>query len=126
MDDRDEQIGRRIVDYALRIHTALGPGLLERAYEICLAHELVAAGIGVRRQVEVPVSYGGIDLGAGFRIDLLVDGCVVVELKSVERLLPVHLSQMLTYLRFSSVRLGFLLNFNVRHMKDGIRRVVLH
>ena len=126
MDDRDEQIGRRIVDYALRIHTALGPGLLERAYEICLAHELVAAGIGVKRQVEVPVSYGGIDLGAGFRIDLLVDGCVVVELKSVERLLPVHLSQMLTYLRFSRVRLGFLLNFNVRHMKDGIRRVVLH
>lgn len=126
MDDREEQIGSRIVNCALRVHTALGPGLLERAYEVCMAHELQIAGAVVRQQVEVPVTYQGLALDAGFRIDLLVDDCVIVELKAVERLLPVHLSQMLTYMRFSKVQLGFLLNFNVRHMKDGIKRVVLH
>lgn len=126
MDDREERVGRRVIDCAMRVHTIIGPGLLEHVYEVCLAHELPAVGFGVERQVEIPVEYSGLLLDAGFRVDLLVAGCVVVELKSVEKLLPVHLSQMLTYLKFSKVHLGFLLNFNVQHMKDGIKRVVLH
>lgn len=126
MDDRIEEVGRRVIDCALRVHTVLGPGLLEHVYEVCLAHELSTSGIGVNRQVEIPVEYSGLMLNAGFRVDLLVGECVVVELKSIDRLMPVHLSQMLTYLKFSKAKLGYLPNFNVRHMKDGIKRVVLH
>ena len=125
MDDCGDAVGRSIVDAALKVHTALGPGLLESAYEACLAHELSKRGFGVCRQVPLSVGYEGIALDLGYRLDLLVEDGVVVELKAVEKLLPLHLSQMLTYLKLGGYRLGYLLNFNVRHMREGIKRVVL-
>jgi GxxExxY protein len=134
MDDRDtvfsipdstERIAAQIIDAGLRVHTALGPGLLESAYEHCLAHELTKRGLSVQRQVPMPISYDGISLDVGYRIDLLVASCVIVEVKAVEQLLPIHQAQLLTYLRLADCRLGFLLNFNVVLFKSGIRRVVL-
>lgn len=121
----EEWIGRKIIGCALKVHSGLGPGLLESTYEICLLHELRKQQIDVKRQLALPVRYDGLVLDAGYRIDLLVGDCVVVELKSVDQLLPLHLSQVLTYLKLSGVRLGYLLNFNVLRMKDGIRRVIL-
>jgi len=123
--EEEESVGQRIIGCALKVHSALGPGLLESTYETCLAHELGKVDLDVKRQLPLPVAYDGLDLDAGYRIDLLVGDCVVVELKSVERLLPLHLSQVLTYLKLSGVRLGYLLNFNVPRMKQGIRRVIL-
>lgn len=118
-----EQAGKRILDAAFRVHTELGPGLLESAYEACLAHELRAMGVSVQRQVEQAVVYRGHSIDAGYRLDLLVDE-VVVEIKAVERLLPVHEAQLLSYLKMGNYRLGYLLNFNVFRLKDGIKRLV--
>ena len=120
-----ERIGRAVLDASFRVHTALGPGLLETVYEHCLAEELRGSGLRVEQQAPVPVVYGSVKLEVGYRIDLLVGGLVVVEIKSVEAFAPVHTSQVLTYLRFSARRLGFLINFNTVHLKDGIRRLVL-
>lgn len=114
-----------IVQAAIRVHQSLGPGLLESVYEACLAQELMAAGHSVRCQVPLPVEYNGLRLEVGFRMDMLVDDLVVVELKVSESLHPVNEAQVLTYLRFSGKRIGLLLNFNVLKMKDGIRRMVL-
>jgi len=113
-----------IVDGALKVHSALGPGLLESAYEACLAYELRRRGYGVRVQVPLPVKYEGIRIDVGYRIDLLIEEQVVVELKSVRRLLPVHDAQLLSYLKLSGFRVGLLINFHVEHLKDGIRRMV--
>ena len=113
MDDSVELTGRGVVDAAIRVHTALGPGLLESAYETCLAHELVKRGMDVCRQEPLAVVYDGVRLDLGYRLDLLIGGSVVVELKAVDKLLPLHLSQVLTYLKLGKYRLGFLLNFNV-------------
>ncbi|MCW8919724.1 MAG: GxxExxY protein [Gammaproteobacteria bacterium] len=118
-----EEIGKDIVECAMKVHSALGPGLLESAYETCLAHELQKRW-DIRRQVVLPLEYDGIKLDAGYRIDLLVENCVVVELKAVEKLNEVHFAQLLSYLRLGNYNLGFLLNFNVQRMKHGIRRVV--
>lgn len=118
-----ERIGRELVDSAIQVHRELGPGLLEKAYEACLAYELESRGIRVARQVELPVRYRQLKVDAGFRIDLLLDDLVVVELKSVERLIPVHEAQLLSYLRMSNRKLGYLLNFNVYRMKDGVKRM---
>lgn len=120
----DEAIGRQIVDCAVEVHTALGAGLLESAYEVCLAYELVKSGLEVRRQIQVPVQYDHLQLDVGYRVDMFVNDRVIVELKAVEKLLPIHTAQLLTYLKLSKLRLGFLLNFNVEHMKHGIKRVV--
>jgi GxxExxY protein len=120
-----ERVGRLVLDAAIRVHRILGPGLLESVYETCLEHELKKAGLEVARQVLVPVIYDGERLDAGLRIDLLVGGCVVVEVKAVEAVIPVHDAQLLTYLKLTGHRLGYLLNFNVPLMKDGIRRRVL-
>jgi len=120
-----ESIAREIVDAAYTVHRALGPGLLESVYEACLAHELSKRGLKIDRQVILPVVYDSIRLEAGLRLDMLVENQVVVELKAVEVLLPVHEAQMLTYLKLTGHRLGFLMNFNVALMKDGIRRMVL-
>jgi len=120
-----ERIGRAVLDASYNVHRALGPGLLENVYEHCLAEELRRAGLDVRQQVPVPVAYGSVLLEVGYRIDLLVGGAVVVEVKSVEALAPVHLAQVLTYLRFAERRLGYLINFNSVLLKDGVRRVVL-
>ena len=110
---------------AFRVHSALGPGLLESAYEACLLHELRSNGYQVERQVALPIRYRGVTLSAGYRIDLLVNDAVVIELKSVDELAPVHTAQLLTYLRLSKRKLGLLMNFNVKNMQEGIKRYVM-
>ena len=125
LSDRTEAVGRSVVDACLKIHRSLGPGLLESAYELCLAHELERRGHSVTRQVVLPIVFEDIRLDAGYRIDLLVDDLVVIEVKATEDLAPVHEAQLLTYLRLSGRRLGFLVNFNVSLMKRGIQRRVL-
>lgn len=122
---RINEVGRQIVDAAVKVHSALGPGLLESAYQACLAQELGLRGLAVRSEVALPIIYEGLKLSAGFRIDLLVDECVVVEVKALDALHPIHTSQVLTYLKLADKRLGFLLNFNVVLMKHGIKRIVL-
>ncbi len=120
-----ERVAAAIVDSAVTVHKALGPGLLESVHEICLGHELSKRGIPFRRQLDLPVLYDGVRLETGLRIDVLVDDRIVIELKSVESVLPVHEAQLLTYLKLANKRLGFLLNFNVPLMKNGIKRIVL-
>ena len=120
----ENEISREIVDSAIKVHSALGPGLLESAYEGCLEHELSLRGITVKTQVPVPVRYKGVSIDVGYRVDLLVGEKVVVELKSVDKLLPIHTAQVLTYLRLGSYKLGLALNFNTVHMRDGIKRIV--
>src|SRR5690349_16740795 len=107
-----ERLAAQVVDSALRVHSALGPGLLESAYEACLAHELRRRGLAVRQQCELPVVYHGVRVGVGYRLDLLVEDAVVVELKTVAKLLPIHEAQLLSYLRLSGKKVGFLLNFH--------------
>ena len=120
-----EVIFRKILDAAFRVHTALGPGLLESAYEECLYYELRLMGLRVEKQKALPIVYKEVKLDAGYRVDLLVENCIVVELKSVESLTDVHFAQVLTYLKLSGCKLGLLINFNVRHLKNGIKRVIL-
>ena len=115
----------KVIGCAMEVHRALGPGLLESAYEHCLAHELGLTGMPFRRQVELPVRYKGEALDCGYRIDLLVDEQLVIELKSVDALLPIHQVQLLTYLRLTRCRTGLLINFNVALLKQGIRRLSL-
>ena len=110
---------------AFRVHTELGPGLLESAYEACLAHELIEMGYTVERQKGLPLRYRNVNHQIGYRMDMLVAGQVVVELKSVRELTPIDTAQILTYMRLSGVKLGLLLNFNVFRMKDGIRRFIV-
>ena len=119
-----DAIAKQIVDSTYRVHMTLGPGLLESVYETCLVHELTTRAIPIARQVAVPIRYGKLILDGGLRLDLIVDKQVVVELKAVDRLLPVHQAQMLTYLKLSGLRLGLLINFNVGRIKDGIQRFV--
>ncbi len=125
LPEETEQTARHVVDAAVKIHSALGPGLLESVYEKCLGIELAKRGISHERQVSVPGTYEGVTVEPGLRLDLIANNCVVVELKSVEKLLPVHEAQILTYLKLSGMRLGLLLNFNVALMKQGIRRIIL-
>ena len=120
----ENALSGKIIGAAIEVHRVLGPGLLESAYELALAHELGICGIRVERQKPVALRYKEIVLGDGFRLDLLVDGCLVVEIKAVESLLPIHEAQLLTYLRLSGHRLGLLINFNVPILKNGIKRVV--
>jgi GxxExxY protein len=115
-------LSKEVVDAAVRVHTQLGPGLLESAYEGCLAQELRLRGLHVQTQLAVPVFYEGVKIDVGYRIDLMVEDLIVIEVKSVETLLPVHEAQVITYLKLSGKRLGFLMNFNVRLMKVGLRR----
>jgi GxxExxY protein len=119
-----EEIAHEIVDAAMRVHTKLGPGLLEGAYEACLAYELTKRGLGVEQQVPMRLEYGAITLDVGYRIDMLVADQVVLELKSVDRLTPLHAAQLLSYLRLGRYRLGFLINFNTLHLRDGIKRII--
>ncbi len=118
------EISGQVVNAAMKVHTVLGPGLLESVYEACLAHELRGRNLKVQTQVELPVHYEGIVIDVGYRIDMLVADAVVVELKSVERLMPIHEAQLLSYLKLSDRKLGLLVNFNVVHLGDGIRRIV--
>ena len=118
-----DDVARQIVDSAFAVHTALGPGLLESVYEQCLACELGIRNIAFQRQVAVPVTYRNIRLDAGYRMDMVVAGLIPVEIKAVEKALPVHEAQLLTYLRLSGYRIGLLINFNVVLIKDGIKRL---
>ena len=120
----EEDIGRKILAAAMKVHSAIGSGLLESAYEACLAHELRKGGLPLERQIALPIVYDGEKLDAGYRLDLWIERKVIVEVKSVDKLLPIHGSQLLSYLRLSNSKLGYLLNFNVVHMKDGIKRIV--
>jgi len=120
-----DTLTERIIGAAIEVHRVLGPGLLESAYEECLAWELRHAGLSVERQVPLPVIYKDVRLDAGYRLDLVVEKQVIIELKTVERLLPVHEAQMLTYLRLSGLKVGLLLNFYAAVLKHGIKRIVL-
>lgn len=120
-----EKVGKAVLDSAFKVHTALGPGLLESVYETTLTYEIRKSGLTVANQLPVPILYDGQKLEAGFRLDVLVENCVIVELKSVENMNPVYEAQIMTYLRLSEKRLGFLINFNVKRLKDGIKRFVM-
>jgi len=120
----ENEIGEAVLGAAMKVHSAVGPGLLESVYETCLTHELRIQGFNVQRQVALPVEYDGQRIDAGFRLDILVAEKVVVEVKAVERTAPIHTAQILTYLKLGGFKLGYLLNFNVVHMRDGIKRLV--
>jgi GxxExxY protein len=118
------EISHAVIAAALKVHSALGPGLLESAYEACLAHELRKTGLKVETQVGLPIVYDGIKLDLGYRIDMLVNDLVVVELKSVEEISRIHIAQVLSYMKLSKKQLGLIINFNVLRLKDGIKRLV--
>jgi GxxExxY protein len=124
--DNIEAVAKDIVDAAIKVHKALGPGLLESAYQQCLAYELRQRGQKVLTEVSLPLTYEGQTIEVGYRIDMLVDDLVIVENKVVETLLPIHEAQLMTYLKLSERKIGFLLNWNVTLMKNGIKRVVMN
>ena len=121
---RSDELSNLIIGAAIEVHRILGPGLLESAYEQCLCHELTLKDISFERQKPLPVTYKGISLDCGYRLDILVEKLVIVELKTVEHIGPIHEAQLLTYLKLSELWLGLLVNFNVPVLKDGIRRIV--
>ncbi|MBV8879831.1 MAG: GxxExxY protein [Planctomycetaceae bacterium] len=123
-EEESNVLSKEIIGAAIEVHRSLGPGLLESIYEECLAHELALRHLTFRRQVALPLIYKGIRLDAGYRLDLLVESRIVVEVKAVEHVLPVHEMQVLTYLRLTRVWLGLLLNFHVGALREGIRRIV--
>ncbi len=120
-----DKLSAQVIGCAIEVHRHLGPGLLESTYEKCLAHELEINEIPFKIQYPLPVEYKGIRLDCGYRIDVLVDNSIVCELKSIDRVLPIHEAQLLTYMKLAGIRVGFLMNFNVRYMKQGIKRMVL-
>lgn len=120
-----EALGKKVLDAAYAVHTALGPGLLESVYEACTAYEARKLGLQVETQVALPVQYRSVRIETGLRLDMWAERLVVVEFKSVDELHPLYQAQLLTYLRLTGCRLGYLMNFNVKHLKDGIRRMVL-
>ncbi len=126
-EDKEEshELSGRIIGLAIEVHRALGPGLLESAYEACLCHELAEGGIPFSRQVPLPVVYKGIALDCAYRLDLVVEERLIVEIKTVEKLLPIHTAQLLTYLKLTGIGVGLLMNFNAEVLRDGIRRVSL-
>jgi GxxExxY protein len=123
--DEVERIGKAVLDAAFAVHKALGPGLLESVYQACLCHELAKRGIGVRAQVYLPVVYDGVQVDAGLRLDVLAGEEVIAEVKSVEKHHPIFDAQLITYLKLTGKRLGYVINFNVVLLKDGIKRIVL-
>lgn len=125
ISDEIEQIANKVFNCGLRVHKTLGAGLLESVYEVCLAHELDKLGLKVERQIQLPVIYDGITLDAGMRLDLWIERKLIVEVKAVESLLPVHQAQLMTYLKLTENRLGLLINFNVTLFKNGVKRVIL-
>lgn len=119
-----EELSRTLVDSAFKVHQALGPGLLESVYEACLCVELGKRGIRHETQAPIPLIYEGVRIEAGLRLDLLVEKSIILELKAVDKLLPIHQSQLLTYLKLAELRLGLLINFNVAMFKQGVRRII--
>lgn len=122
---RFDELSNQVIGCALEVHRNLGPGLLESTYEQCLAYELKTVGISFKLQHPLPVEYKNIKLDCGYRIDVLIDDSIIVELKSVDKILPIHQAQLLTYMKLSNISIGLLINFNVKYLKDGIKRMVL-
>ena len=120
-----DELSNRVIGCAIEVHRHLGPGLLESAYEQCLAFELGLAGIPFKAQYPMPVAYKGIAIDCGYRVDIVVSDMLIAELKSVEKLLPIHEAQLLTYMKLARIRTGLLINFNVTVLKDGLKRMVL-
>ncbi len=125
LSDDEEEIGKAIVNAAFKVHSELGPGLLEKIYEVCLAHELRKTGYTVERQKEIPIQYDGITFDEGLRLDLLVEDKVIIETKAVDEVNPVWQAQVLSHLKLTGLRLGYLINFNVPLIKNGIKRIIL-
>lgn len=125
LSEHEEKIGKAIVEVALKVHKELGPGLLEKVYEVCLTHELRKEGFQVERQVDIPIQYDGITFEEGLRLDLLVDRKVVIETKAVDQVNPVWQAQVLSHFKLTGLRLGYLINFNVPIIKQGIKRIIL-
>ncbi|MDX1478936.1 MAG: GxxExxY protein [Saprospiraceae bacterium] len=121
---KENELGKTALDCAFKVHRALGPGLLESTYEACLEYELLKLGLHVTRQHPLPVIYDDVKLENGYRIDLFIEKCVIIEVKSIELINPIHVAQILTYLKLSGVRLGYLINFNSVLLKHGIRRLI--
>ncbi len=124
LPEQEEAIGKSIVNAAYKVHSELGPGLLEKVYEVCLAHELKKDGLIVERQVDIPIQYDGIVFDEGLRLDILVENKVIVEIKAVDLVNPVWQAQVLSHLKLTNHRLGYLINFNVPRIKDGIKRII--
>jgi GxxExxY protein len=122
---QNDLLTEKIIGFAIEVHRHLGPGLLESAYEECLCYELTQSGLVFRRQVPLPVVYKGVHLDCGYRLDLVIEKQVILELKTVERLMPIHDAQLLTYMKLSGIPTGLLLNFNTPILKDGLRRLML-
>jgi GxxExxY protein len=125
LTEKEEIVGKAIVNAAFKVHKSLGPGLLEKVYEVCFCHELKKFGMNYQRQVEIPIVYDNITFEEGLRLDVLVEELVVVELKAVDEMNPVYQAQILSYLKLTGKRLGYLINFNVPLIKDGIKRLIL-
>jgi GxxExxY protein len=121
----EEQIGKSVVNAAFKVHKEFGPGLLEKIYEACVSYELRKIGLNVQRQVNIPIKYDGVVFDEGLRLDLLVEQKVIVELKAVDEINPVWHAQILSHLKLTKLRLGYLINFNVPVMRDGIKRIIL-
>ncbi|MDX6191428.1 GxxExxY protein [Flavobacterium sp. Fl-318] len=124
LTERTEEIGRVIVNAAFKVHKQLGPGLLERVYEVCLAHEISKTGLTVKRQIHIPIIYDGIVFDEGLRLDLLIEDSIIIEIKAVEQVNPVWEAQIISHLKILDKDLGFLINFNVPLIKSGIRRFI--
>ena len=120
-----EDVSGRVIGAAMKVHSVLGPGLLESAYEACLVHELKKAGLKPETQIALPLSYDGLQIDIGYRLDLLVNDVLIVELKAIDKLTPLHQAQLMSYLKLSGKRVGLLINFNTEHLRDGIRRIIL-
>jgi len=125
LTENENRIGKLIVEAAFEVHKNLGPGLLEKVYEVCFAHELQKRGLTVKRQLDIPIQYDGIIFQEGLRLDVLVEDLVICELKAVEQVNPVWVAQVLSHLKLTGKRLGYLINFDVPLIKDGIRRIIL-
>ena len=125
LSEREETIAQKIVDAAYAVHKKLGPGLLEKVYEVCFCHELSKRGLKYQRQVDIPIIYDGMVFDEGLRLNILVENLIICELKSVEEMNPVWEAQILSHLKLAGKRLGFLINFNVPVIKDGIKRIIL-
>jgi GxxExxY protein len=125
LSEKDEAIAKKIVDAAYTVHKNLGPGLLEKVYEVCFCHELTRRGLRYQRQVELPIVYDGVSFDEGLRIDVIIEESIICELKAVDQINPVWEAQILSYLKLTNKRLGFLINFNVPLFKKGIKRFIL-
>jgi len=122
--EREEVVATKIVDAAYKVHKALGPGLLEKVYEVCFCHELKKRELLFQRQVDIPIEYDGLKFDEGLRLDVMVEGLVICEIKAVDKMNPVWEAQLLSYLKLTGTRIGFLINFNVPIVKNGIKRII--